>query len=215
MATNEETIRAFIEAWSRLDPEEISSFFTEDGVYHNMPTDPIIGRENVKRMITGFIASWTHTDWEILNLLSAGEIVIVERVDRTRAGEKLPARRVDLRPIATDGAAHEGEGNDGDDQYGEDEERGSRECVLRFGNEEQRNRMHRIAGEEAGFVEADRNLVQVVSDDEISRKKCEDQACDHGVARLRRHATPPLAPLSVRARRVPEEYTHIGASGFR
>ncbi len=85
---NEEIIRSFIAAWSRLDPEELSSYFTEDGVYHNMPTGPVGGRENVKKMIAGFIGPWTETRWDILNLVSAGDVVIAERLDRTRAGGK-------------------------------------------------------------------------------------------------------------------------------
>jgi limonene-1,2-epoxide hydrolase len=89
---NEKVVRDFIAAWSRLDPEELSRYFAEDGVYHNMPTAPVRGRENVKRMIAGFIAAWTETRWEIVNLLAAGDLVIVERVDRTRAG----TRAVDL-----------------------------------------------------------------------------------------------------------------------
>jgi limonene-1,2-epoxide hydrolase len=85
---NEKVIREFIEAWSRLDPEELGSYFTEDGVYHNMPTGPVGGRENVKKMIAGFIGSWTETQWDILHLVSAGDVVIAERLDRTKAGEK-------------------------------------------------------------------------------------------------------------------------------
>ncbi len=85
---NEEIIRQFIEAWSRLDAEELSAYFTEDGVYHNMPSGPVAGRENVKQMITGFIGSWTETQWDVLNLISAGDVVVAERVDRTRAGDK-------------------------------------------------------------------------------------------------------------------------------
>lgn len=85
---NEEIIRRFIEAWSRLDPEELAGYFTEDGVYHNMPTGPVGGRENVKQMIAGFIGSWTETRWEILHIVSAGDVVIAERIDRTRAGDK-------------------------------------------------------------------------------------------------------------------------------
>ena len=63
-------------------------YFAEDGVYHNMPTGPVGGRENVKKMIAGFIGAWTETEWEILNLLSSGDVVIAERLDRTKAGEK-------------------------------------------------------------------------------------------------------------------------------
>jgi limonene-1,2-epoxide hydrolase len=53
-----------------------------------MPTAPVAGRENVQKMITGFIAPWTETQWAILNLVSAGDVVIAERLDRTKAGDK-------------------------------------------------------------------------------------------------------------------------------
>ncbi|MFQ5417087.1 MAG: limonene-1,2-epoxide hydrolase family protein [Myxococcota bacterium] len=86
--TNEETIRRFIAAWSRLDPVELAGYFCEDGAYHNMPTGPVTGRKNVEEMIRGFISSWTQTEWEILHLVAQGDVVIAERVDRTKAGEK-------------------------------------------------------------------------------------------------------------------------------
>ena len=43
-------------------------------------------------MIRAVIASWSETRWEIVTLLSAGNVVVAERIDRTRAGE----RSVDL-----------------------------------------------------------------------------------------------------------------------
>jgi limonene-1,2-epoxide hydrolase len=88
MASNGAIIREFIEAWSRLDPKELAGYFAEDGVYHNIPTGPVAGRENVERMIRGFTASWTETRWEIVNLVESGKLVFAERVDRTRAGQK-------------------------------------------------------------------------------------------------------------------------------
>ena len=81
-------IREFIAAWSRLDAKELASYFTEDGVYHNISAQPVGGRENVENMICAFTADWTRTDWEIVSLVSAGDIVVAERVDRTGAGEK-------------------------------------------------------------------------------------------------------------------------------
>lgn len=88
MADNERVIRDFIAAWPRLDADELAAFFTDDGVYYNMPTAPVAGREAVRGLIGGFLRSWTATDWEIVNLISAGEIVIAERVDRTKVGDK-------------------------------------------------------------------------------------------------------------------------------
>lgn len=88
MEDNVRTIREFIAAWSRLDPAELASFFADDGVYHNMPTGPVSGRANVEKLIRGFIASWTGTTWDVLNILSSGNVVIAERLDRIQAGDK-------------------------------------------------------------------------------------------------------------------------------
>ena len=88
MEKNERIIREFIEAWSRLDPQELASFFTEDGIYHNMPMGPVAGRQNVENLVRGFTQSWTETTWELLNIASSGNLVFAERLDRTRSGEK-------------------------------------------------------------------------------------------------------------------------------
>lgn len=86
MTDNAEIIRDFIAAWSRLDADELVAFFCVDGVYHNMPTQPVAGHEALRGFISGFIKDWTSTRWEILNLVADGDLVIVERLDRTVAG---------------------------------------------------------------------------------------------------------------------------------
>ena len=76
MEENERIIREFIKAWSRLDPEELAAYFADDGVYHNMPISPVSGRGNVEKFIQGFVGSWTETTWDILNIMSSGNVVI-------------------------------------------------------------------------------------------------------------------------------------------
>lgn len=71
---NVATITEFVDAWSRLVPEELASFFTEDGCYHNIPVGPVFGRDNIRQMITAFTASWTATQWDLLNIVGAGDI---------------------------------------------------------------------------------------------------------------------------------------------
>ncbi|TNE35678.1 MAG: limonene-1,2-epoxide hydrolase [Alphaproteobacteria bacterium] len=88
MANNEQIVRDFIAAWSRLDADEIVSYFAEDGIYHNMPVGPVQGTKALTQFIGGFIADWTSTEWDILNILSEGDVVMVERLDRTHVGEK-------------------------------------------------------------------------------------------------------------------------------
>ncbi len=82
-ASNERIVRQFIGAWSRLDADELVTYFTDDGTYFNMPTSPVSGRENLRQFIAGFLKPWEKTDWEILNLLAEGDMVMVERMDRT------------------------------------------------------------------------------------------------------------------------------------
>ena len=88
MADNEAIVRNFIAAWSRLDASELVEYFAEDGVYFNIPVSPVAGRENLRQFIAAFIANWTSTQWDILNILAQGDLVMVERLDRTSMGEK-------------------------------------------------------------------------------------------------------------------------------
>ena len=88
MNENENLVRDFIAAWSRLDAAELAGYFTDDGCYHNMPFQPVQGRDKVERFIAGFIKDWTATEWEIVSLTSQDDRVAVERVDRTRLGDK-------------------------------------------------------------------------------------------------------------------------------
>lgn len=88
MSSNEQIIRDFIAAWSRLDVEELLDYFAEDGTYYNMPIAPVSGRGGLRAFIAAFLNGWTSTDWEILNIVSAGDIVIAERMDRTEMGDK-------------------------------------------------------------------------------------------------------------------------------
>lgn len=92
MPSNTEIITEFVQAWSNLNPEELASYFTEDGCYYNMPTQPVKGREAVQDFIANFLANWTETQWDILNIAKAGNVVICERLDRT----KTTAGNVDL-----------------------------------------------------------------------------------------------------------------------
>lgn len=85
-------VTRFIEAWSRMDPEELASYFAEDGAYHNMPMQSVVGRDNVRKFIAAFLRGWTATQWDILNIMAVGNVVMVERIDRTQT----PTGKVDL-----------------------------------------------------------------------------------------------------------------------
>lgn len=88
MADNAQIITDFIAAWSRLDADELIEYFTDDGTYYNMPAQPVTGRDNVKKLIESFLTTWTQTQWDIIHLVADGDVVIAERLDRTKLGDK-------------------------------------------------------------------------------------------------------------------------------
>lgn len=83
MSDNERIIREFVAAWSNLDAEALANYFTEEGTYHNIPSSAVQGRDNIQQFIAGFIRPWESTDWEILSLMAEGDVVMVERLDKT------------------------------------------------------------------------------------------------------------------------------------
>ena len=87
MSDNVQIIKDFIAAWSNLQADELVDYFTEDGIYHNMPAQPVQGRENLTKFIGGFLANWTKTTWDTLNIMGDGDVVVAERLDRTEVGE--------------------------------------------------------------------------------------------------------------------------------
>jgi limonene-1,2-epoxide hydrolase len=84
MTENIAIIEEFIAAWSTLDADKLADYFTEDGTYYNMPAQAVTGRDNVRKFIAGFLATWTETQWDVVNIIAAGDVVIAERLDRTR-----------------------------------------------------------------------------------------------------------------------------------
>ncbi len=73
--SNLEIIQEFVGKWSNMDAAELAEYFTEDGAYHNMPAKPVVGKENVRVFIENFLASWTETQWDILNIADQGDVV--------------------------------------------------------------------------------------------------------------------------------------------
>ncbi len=87
MSSNTDTIRAFMQCWSTLDADKLADFFTEDGSYHNIPAQPVSGRDNVRQFIAGFTSTWTETTWEIAHIAEHGDVVFCERLDRTKTSQ--------------------------------------------------------------------------------------------------------------------------------
>ena len=54
-----------------------------------MPTGPVQGHEALGKFISGFSANWQSTQWELVNIVGDGNILIAERRDKRRIADKV------------------------------------------------------------------------------------------------------------------------------
>jgi limonene-1,2-epoxide hydrolase len=78
----EKVVRDFCQAVTRCSSAEVIGFFTPDAVYHNIPVEPVQGREMIQATLAQFVDISTAVEFEILALAVSGNKVLTERVDR-------------------------------------------------------------------------------------------------------------------------------------
>ncbi len=91
MTDGKQTVRDFCAAWESLDQQRILDAFTDDAVYHNMPMAPAKGKDAIKRMLALILGQATSVKFEIRQMVSEGDVVLTERVDTFKLGEKTVA----------------------------------------------------------------------------------------------------------------------------
>ena len=84
----EKIVRQFCETVTALDVEKLLGFFSDDAVYHNIPIDPVQGREAISAVLGQFLGPATKAEFEILAIASNGGTVMTERIDRFEIGGK-------------------------------------------------------------------------------------------------------------------------------
>jgi limonene-1,2-epoxide hydrolase len=83
MSDNTSRTRAFIDAFNKSDIDAIMTFVADDAVYHNIPVDPVRGRDPIRKTIEGFMGMASRVEWKLSqNAESDSGAVLTERVDR-------------------------------------------------------------------------------------------------------------------------------------
>ncbi len=79
----ERLVRDFCQAWADADHDRVVASFTDDGVYHNIPVDPLVGHDAIRAMVDGFTNGMglKVVVFRIDKMLSDGPVVVTERVD--------------------------------------------------------------------------------------------------------------------------------------
>ncbi|WP_221794968.1 limonene-1,2-epoxide hydrolase family protein [Aquisediminimonas sediminicola] len=80
-STASDIVTAFVAAWNRVDMDGICALLADDVFYHNIPMDPIIGKQAAMAFIAGF-PPFEACDWQVHHQVATGNIVMNERTDR-------------------------------------------------------------------------------------------------------------------------------------
>jgi len=78
----EDVVVEFCHAVVRRDAAKLAAYFTADAVYHNMPIDPVNGREAIEATLRQFVDPATEVRFDVLALATTGNTVLTERIDR-------------------------------------------------------------------------------------------------------------------------------------
>ena len=74
-------VQQFCAVWSKGDLDAITDFFADDAVYHNIPVDPVTGRDAIRSTIEGFTGGVDSIEFRVIHIVGSGSIVMTERVD--------------------------------------------------------------------------------------------------------------------------------------
>ncbi len=98
-----EVVNDFCAAVNKQDLDAVIAFFADDAVYHNIPLEPIVGRDAIRETLAGFLATLGTMTFETLHALADGPIVATERVDSFTTDDRSIAL-----PVASFFEVHDG-----------------------------------------------------------------------------------------------------------
>ena len=83
----ETIVREFCATWPERSIDRLLAFFTDDALYHNMPMEPVTGKDGIREVMNLFVPA-EDLEAEIVHLAVRGNVVFTERIDRMTLGGK-------------------------------------------------------------------------------------------------------------------------------
>ncbi len=90
-------VQRFCDSFASGDLDVLMAFFADDAVYHNIPLEPVHGKDAIRSTIEGFSAGVDRIEFETLAIAADGGTVLTERVDTF----VLPGNRIALPVMGT------------------------------------------------------------------------------------------------------------------
>ena len=82
MSAAQDVVQQFLDHLNAQRIDDGMDLLAEDVLYHNIPMDPMTGRESVRAFAHEFgMGSRLQVDWQLRAIASAGDVVLTERFD--------------------------------------------------------------------------------------------------------------------------------------
>ncbi len=102
--SNERTVQQLFVAFSRMDINEILTFFTIDAVYHKIPLARFQGHEEIAGTLGEFFIEGLAVEFESLNVAERDNKILSERITRVKKdGVELAIPIMGIFEFAADG----------------------------------------------------------------------------------------------------------------
>jgi limonene-1,2-epoxide hydrolase len=76
-----EVVRQFCAQWEKGDVDALIDYFVDDAVYHNIPVEPVSGKDAIRATIQMFTTGVERIEFRVRNIVGNGDVVLTERVD--------------------------------------------------------------------------------------------------------------------------------------
>ena len=76
-----ELVRQFCAQWEKGDIDALVEYFADDAVYHNIPVDPVTGKDAIRATIQMFTTGVERVEFRVQNIVGDADVVLTERVD--------------------------------------------------------------------------------------------------------------------------------------
>jgi limonene-1,2-epoxide hydrolase len=83
-----ELVAQFCAAWPRMDADELAGYFTDDGVYHNVPMEPAVGKDAIREYLVGMKGMMSAIRFDVHHQVANGNVVMNERTDHITMGDR-------------------------------------------------------------------------------------------------------------------------------
>lgn len=80
VGSNSQLVKDFIQAWNDKELDRAADMLSEDVAYHNIPMEPINGREPARAFFKT-MGDAKAIQWDLLNIAENGDTVMTERID--------------------------------------------------------------------------------------------------------------------------------------